>query len=112
MQGYNSGMSGLFGGFFPSFGGQRQVQMQTPMFAMYPFVAPPQAAQSGCGCGECSCETPAPAVTAPVSAPSVDDEMKKRRELNAIREQMRIAAENEDFEKAVELREQIKELEQ
>ena len=38
----------------------------------------------------------------------VDEEMSKRRELNA---QMRIAIENEEFEKAAELRDKIKELE-
>ena len=34
--------------------------------------------------------------------------MMNRRELNALREQMRKAAENDDFEKAIELREKIK----
>lgn len=41
----------------------------------------------------------------------VDDEMKKRRELNVMREQMRQAAESEDFEKAAALRDSIKALE-
>jgi protein-arginine kinase activator protein McsA len=38
----------------------------------------------------------------------IDEDMSKRRELNA---QMRIAVENEEFEKAAELRDKIKELE-
>ena len=42
----------------------------------------------------------------------LDEEMVKRREINAIREQMNIAATNEDFEKAAQLRDKIKEMEQ
>jgi protein arginine kinase activator len=41
----------------------------------------------------------------------VDDEMRKRRELNVMREQMRQAAEAEDFEKAAALRDSIRALE-
>ena len=41
----------------------------------------------------------------------VDDEMQKRREINAMRELMRLAAEKEDFEKAAELRDQIRRIE-
>ena len=41
----------------------------------------------------------------------VDGEMAKRREINALREQMRTAAQKDDFEKAIELRERIKEME-
>jgi len=48
-------------------------------------------------------------------APSVpfvaDAELSRRRELNVLREQMRVAAESENFERAMELREQIKQLE-
>ncbi len=43
--------------------------------------------------------------------PAVDEEMKKRREINILREQMQKAAETEDFEKAAELRDTIKKLE-
>ncbi len=43
--------------------------------------------------------------------PAIDEEMKKRREINVMREQMRQAAEAEDFEKAAELRDAIKKLE-
>jgi len=38
----------------------------------------------------------------------VDPEMQKRRELNALREQMNEAVKNEEFEKAAELRDKIK----
>lgn len=64
------------------------------------------AQSSGCDCG-CGGEKAAP------EAPGaqVDDEMKKRREMNILREQMRVAAENDDFEKAIELRDSIKEME-
>ena len=41
----------------------------------------------------------------------VDEEMKKRREINVLREQMRQAVETEAFEKAAELRDTIKKLE-
>ena len=41
----------------------------------------------------------------------IDGEMQKRREVNVIREQMRLAAEREDFEKAAQLRDQIRQLE-
>jgi len=87
--------------------------MQAPVFAaLYPFSAPPRMA-SKCGCEECGCqsETRTPAETVADPVPDIDTEMKKRRELNAMREQMRIAAENDDFEKAVELRDRLKELE-
>ena len=52
-----------------------------------------------CGCGNKATK---------VSTVDVDEEMSKRRELNAM---MRAAVEKEDFEKAAELRDQIKELE-
>ncbi|SHI15898.1 Protein-arginine kinase activator protein McsA [Sporobacter termitidis DSM 10068] len=41
----------------------------------------------------------------------IDDEMKKRREVNILREQMHQAAKAEDFEKAASLRDSIKQLE-
>ena len=41
----------------------------------------------------------------------VDPELKKRREINMLREQMNKAVSEEDFEKAAQLRDQIKELE-
>jgi excinuclease UvrABC nuclease subunit len=53
-----------------------------------------------CGCGESSATE--------VRTEKIDDEMRNRRELNV---QMRIAAENQDFEKAAELRDKIRELE-
>jgi len=40
-----------------------------------------------------------------------DPELKKEREINALRTQMKEAAENEDFEKAAEIRDRIKNME-
>lgn len=40
----------------------------------------------------------------------IDPEMSKRREINALREQMNAAVQNEEFEKAAELRDRIREL--
>ena len=58
-------------------------------------------------------ERTAPKKTAPEKAEQekVDPEMQKKRELNMLREQMRAAAEKEDFEKAAEIRDKIKNLE-
>ena len=63
-------------------------------------------AQQECAPGE-SCNAPV-RENAPAT---VDAEMLKRRELNIMREQMRLAAEKDDFEKAAELRDQIREME-
>ena len=51
-----------------------------------------------------------PVVT--VQEPDIDNDMKARRELNVLREQMRAAADADDFEKAAELRDQIKQIEE
>jgi protein arginine kinase activator len=40
-----------------------------------------------------------------------DAELSRRRELNALREQLKIAVEAEEFEKAAELRDKIREFE-
>ena len=111
----------FFDGVFPLFSGVNRF-MQAPMrmlnaipFTIQPWLGvsaqglPVQKApaQSGeCECGG-SCEKPAPDAT----AANVDEEMEKRREINVLREQMRLAAEKDDFEKAIELREKLKQLE-
>lgn len=41
----------------------------------------------------------------------VDPELSRQRELNALREQMRAAAESEDYEKAAELRDRLRKME-
>lgn len=99
----------VFGEFFPVFGRMRGF-MPPPMmwFDAFPVAVRPRLAeaarQSAC---ECGCET----AGAEQQPAEVNEEMKKRREINMLREQMRLAAEKDDFEKAIELRTKIKEME-
>ena len=98
----------VFQGFLPILG-RMDGYMPTPAMWLdpFPFAAgfrPGLPAQGACDCG---CEK----VTPNAPATEVDEEMKKRREMNLLREQMRLAAESDDFEKAIELREKIKEME-
>ena len=97
----------VFNGFFPVFGGRNDY---FPMmlssgfgipvrFAIPLIEANPCAADNRRTCSERA------AVDQDVK---VDDEMKARRELTM---QMRKAAENENFEKAAELRDKLKEME-
>lgn len=59
-----------------------------------------------CSCGKnCECEAPEQ------NSPAVDSELSKRREINALRHQMHLAARREDYEKAAELRDRISKLE-
>jgi protein arginine kinase activator len=54
----------------------------------------------------------APLDSAPPSVPfAVDPEIARQREINVLRAKMRDAAEREDFEAAIELREQLKQME-
>lgn len=57
-----------------------------------------------CSCGSCGCETEE-------KKQEADPELVKRREINALRNQMKMAAEAEDFEKAAELRDKIRSME-
>ena len=74
-----------------------------------------QAGECSCG-GACESQstehvcTPAENEGKTARGAHIDEEMQKRREMNALREQMRIAAQNEDFEKAAELRDKLKEM--
>ena len=99
------GMGSIFDGFVPAL---REFLPIMEFNAAYPFGAPPQLGilvqNNNCG-GSCSCGTQATTVTEQVT--EVDDEMQRRREINVIREKMRAAAENEDFEKAAELRDML-----
>ena len=52
-----------------------------------------------------------PAASPAEKTTTLDPEMQKRREINALREQMRSAAESEDFEKAAQLRDKLREME-
>ena len=105
----------IYNEFFPVFGGGSLLAAAMSAMPMMTSRAFPRIVRLGagtpemcapqknasCGCGECG----SPTVGSPDA--KVDDTMAKRRELNM---QMRKAAENEDFEKAAELRDQIKEL--
>ena len=53
----------------------------------------------------------APAQPAVWPDAEVDEDMRKKREINVLREQMKDAAASEDFEKAMSLREEIRRLE-
>ena len=99
----------IFGSLLPFNMGRAFLPM--PIFGygmMSPFGAPQGIGTTAgdCDCGE-QCEAPEKETT----APEVDAEMQKRREINTIREQMRCAAEKEDYEKAAELRDQIRQME-
>lgn len=56
-------------------------------------------------------QTASTSIVPPDVKPEVDEDMKKRREINMLREQMKNAAEAEDFEKAAALRDSIRRLE-
>ena len=102
------GSGSLFDNVFPIFSGHNGLlPMAIPLMG---YNAPLQAVvmprigagmqnrACGCGCEPNSTEPP---------ATEVDEDMKKRRELSM---QMRKAAEDEDFEKAAELRDKLKEM--
>ena len=88
----------LSGGFLPALG----IGIANPFG---------QRAKAGLPTKECSCDGACEAPAEQNPATQIDDEMQKRREINVIREQMLLAAEKEDYEKAAELRDQIKQME-
>jgi len=100
----------ILNGLFPVQGGIRGfMPMAIPVFksgAFFPVAVQSQPGMTGqnesCNCG---CETG----TGRQANIEVDEDMKVRRELNA---QMRTAVENEEFELAASLRDQIKALQE
>jgi len=91
-------MQGGINGFLPVAISNSQANTMFP-FTMRPLTGMiEQGAACDCGCGS----------TAKASNIEVDEEMKKRRELNAL---MRAAVAAEEFEKAAELRDQIRAIE-
>jgi len=101
-------LSDLLSEFFPIRGVGGFVPLAIPMkqsntvlpYSVHPLTGMPQQGnRCDCGCGQ--------ARKSDINV-EVDEEMKTRRELNA---QMRAAVANEEFEKAAELRDKIKELE-
>jgi len=104
----------VFDGFMPIFGAPgRFFPMAMPsMAAVAPFrfaLQPGFGGQAMPGAGDCDCCCSCDEPCKGNEGAGVDDEMKKRRELYM---QMRAAADNEDYEKAARLRDQIKGLEE
>ena len=60
---------------------------------------------------ECGCDGACETLPKQSSETELDGNMQKRREINVMREQMRLAAQEEDFEKAAQLRDEIKRME-
>ena len=124
------GSMGGFNGFFPFFGGGAA---EFPLMGFSPFGSPlllggfpverrsavpsvfrvlfgPASGGDGvCSDGGCGC-TEGAAVGMGAPGVEVDVEMSRRRELNLLREEMRLAAGRDDFERAIELREKIRAL--
>ena len=109
---FNTGS--LFSGFFPELTGQGGFMPQMismPMLGFMPMLSAVAMPQMDVTERECSCGGACRTSEAENPATEVDNDMLKRREIGVIREQMLIAAENEDFEKAAQLRDKIKQLE-
>ena len=108
----------LFGGFSPAFGG---LMAGFPFLTgeFFPFTSPgpgpggafPMRVQAHAPGQNAACECVGGKIAPETKDAEVDGEMRKRREVNMMREQMRAAAESDDFERAIELREKIKEME-
>ena len=89
----------LFDSFLPAFGRGFSGFMM-PALVMPGFGFLPEAQEAGGN-----------TATAVKQRPGVDPEMEKRRQINMLREQMNAAAAEENFEKAAELRDQIRKME-
>ena len=103
------GIDNFFGDGFPF--SASNAFFPAPMFGFRltsPFAS---LLQTGLPSNECSCEGACEAPVPETPPAEVDAEMLKRREINIIREQMSLAADKEDFEKAAELRDQIRRME-
>ena len=99
----------VFDGFFPI--SMRRAFLPIPILDFG--IASPFGSwrQVGLPSAECGCDGACEAPLKENPGVPVDAEMQKRREINAMREQMRRAAENEEFEKAAELRDEIRKME-
>jgi protein arginine kinase activator len=92
------------------FGVQPDSRMLRGYGMIFPtFIVPTVGMMVGAGKADGAEETQEPPKT-PVNV-EIDAEMKKRREINMLRDQMNKAAEAEDFEKAAALRDSIRKLE-
>jgi protein arginine kinase activator len=90
------------------FGGYGMV-MPTIIIPTFGMIVPREAGAAQAD-GEAQAEKQ-PAVVPGGLRPEIDEEMKRRREINVLREQMRAAAAAEDYEKAAALRDSIRRLE-
>ena len=104
-------VSNMFGDFMPMFGRAAFMPSLMPRLAPHGAVGYPQLAMARRGMPtsenpECGCRTGAENQCADKTE-EIDDKMAQRRELNM---QMRAAVEKEEFEKAAQLRDKIKEL--
>ena len=97
----------MFGGFFDSFFRPRSSFF--PIFSMDMPMRPVLGIRPMSAVREREAEIAPPKTEIKVE---IDEKMQKRREINILREQMRQAADAEDFEKATELRDKIRNMEQ
>ena len=91
------GRNSLFGGF-----GMMPMAMLFPRMSLRLDSAAPQG----------SATTQAKPEAAPAADPETDPELAKKRELNMLRQQMQDAIAKEEFEKAAEIRDKIREMDQ
>jgi protein arginine kinase activator len=110
--GYTNGgafgsMSPVFASFERTFGGLQQGGDPFGGFVPFPMLARSRVADD---------DTPMRGAQRIAEQPQVpelevDEEIKKRREINVLREQMRAAADSDDFERAAQLRDELRKLE-
>lgn len=93
---------GMFTGFFPT--------VSRSPFGVFPLprMTMPKLEIRLNGCGNGKCET---AAAPEREASGADPEMRKKRELNVLRRQMKRAAADENFEEAARLRDRIRSME-
>jgi len=110
MSSFNSFFADPFEGFFDDFFGSRSLfpsfgrSLLSPMLTLpriHITLAEPEKAKEEAASAQAKTET----VT------ETDEEMSRKRELNALKNQLSEAVKNEEFEKCIELRDKIKELE-
>jgi hypothetical protein len=110
--GESFGAGSFFDGLFPAFGsffGPRATGIPgyraVPAYPWALPVGPDRPVMAGdWTCGNVKCAPDG-------QGAQIDEEMKKRREINMLKEQMRLAAEKDEFEEAIKLREKIKGME-
>lgn len=99
---FNSMLGDFFGRGLSPFTG---FGLEAPEFMRLPWLEEPTSDRQ-CSCG-CDCTEHAK----PAEKETVDPVLNRRREINALRHQMKEAARTEDFEKAAQLRDRLHKLE-